>query len=81
MLIRTAFSSCGEGCSESGPRNMPVMLRTICTGVNINPHGNPHQPSNRDIPVSISWALVPHERQEIWGVLLHEVITSADITR
>ena len=80
MCIRTARSNFGEGTAGSGPLNIPYKLRPICTGVRSSPQGNPHQPSAREIAASPNWLLVPHERQEIYGVLLQRVMRRNDIT-
>jgi hypothetical protein len=73
-------SSCFEGIAGSGFEKIPARFLVTCTGVIISPHGKPHQPATSDMTVSPTLLLMPHDLQEIWGLLLYEVMTRADQT-
>ncbi|WP_428304755.1 hypothetical protein [Lacipirellula sp.] len=59
---------------------MAVKFRTICMGVNNNPH-QPHQPSKAELNVAFTCDLTPHARQQISGRLDVDVNAIADHTR
>jgi hypothetical protein len=49
-------------------------------GVSTRPQGIPHQPNIALKAVPVSWLFRPQLRQEICGVLLHDVRNTADQT-
>jgi hypothetical protein len=81
MVMRTIFSSCGDGLDGSGGRDMLKRLLPIWIGVTTRPQGNPHHPRARLRAASAAWLLIPQLRQDSWGALLHEVRTNMDQTR
>src|SRR2546422_11244155 len=79
--MRMIFSNCADGFAGSGAaRNIATTFRPTCTGVSTSPQGKPHHPSTRERAASPSWLLTPHPRQEICGVLFHDVRKMADQT-
>ena len=57
-----------------------MTFRPIWVGVRIRPQGKPHHPSIADEPMALSLAVVAQRRQQIAGVFLVPVMTSADQT-
>ena len=80
MFTMINFRKSSEGRVASGPLVIAAMFRVICTGVRINPHGNPHQPATSENAALPAWLLVAQERQLTCCFVDQRVNTSADHT-